>query len=58
MASVCPEATTSDWLTIVNIIDDADTLLKIDFVHLDELEENNLLRHAIEEEGLVLYERK
>lgn len=58
LAIECPQATISQWLTIVNVINDADTLLKIDFVRLDQLEKNNPLRHSIEQEGIVLYERK
>ncbi len=54
----CPQATSKDWLTILDIIEDADTLLKIDCIKLESLSETNHLRKSIQKEGVVLYERQ
>lgn len=57
LAIACPQATASDWLDILTIIDNADTLLKIDCVRLDDLQEGTALKQAILSEGIRLYER-
>ena len=36
LAIVCPRATDVDWLHILAIVDDADTLIKVDCVRLDK----------------------
>ena len=58
IAIYCPAATAKDWLHILDIIDDADTLLKIDCLRLDELDDASAFKQAIEREGLKLYERQ
>lgn len=55
LAVLCPGADLKEWTTIWNIVDEAPTLLSIDLVRLDEAGED--LRHEIEQEGVVLYER-
>ena len=37
LAILCPSANDSDWLQVTEIIDNADTLLKIDCIRLDSL---------------------
>ncbi len=56
LAIVCPSADDADWLKIVDIIDEADTLLKIDCVRLDNLA-NERLKAEIERDKVMLYER-
>ncbi|MBI1954492.1 MAG: nucleotidyltransferase domain-containing protein [Proteobacteria bacterium] len=53
----CPTASTHQWQQVLDIIEDADTLLKIDCVRFDTLQENSLLKRNIESEGIVLYDR-
>lgn len=57
LAIFCPAATAKDWLQILDIIDDADTLLKIDCVRLDEMSEDSPIKQAIGREGVKLYEK-
>ena len=56
-AFVCPKATEEEWLKIVDFIENADTLLKIDCVRFDTLALTSLLRKNILEDGEVLYEK-
>ena len=58
LAIVCPKATDRDWSVIEEIIDDADTLLKIDCVRFDALSNNSPLKKSIEREGIKLYEKQ
>ena len=57
LAIYCPRATPNDWINVIQIIEDADTLLKIDCIRLDELLVNNPLYHSIISEGIVLFDR-
>ena len=58
LAISCPHADARDWLKILEIIDHADTLIKIDSVRLDHLSADNPLRRSIENEGTILFESK
>jgi predicted nucleotidyltransferase len=58
IAIYCPTATAKDWLKILNIIDDADTLLKIDCLRLDGMDDDSAIKQAIEREGVKLYEKR
>lgn len=57
IAIYCPTATAKDWLHILGVIDDADTLLKIDCLRLDEMDDDSAIKQAIEREGIKLYEK-
>ncbi|WP_107851126.1 nucleotidyltransferase domain-containing protein [Oceanimonas marisflavi] len=57
LAVFCPEASEQDWLKVLSVIEQADTLLTIDCVRLDAEPENSPLRAAIERDKKVLYER-
>ncbi|WP_342268058.1 nucleotidyltransferase domain-containing protein [Candidatus Tisiphia endosymbiont of Empis tessellata] len=57
LAIVCHNATTKDWLKLQEIVNNADTLLKIDCIRLDELEDSSDLKLSIIREGVKLYER-
>lgn len=48
-------STPEDWLKILAIVEDADTLLTIDCVDLDQVNDN--LRQRILSQGKLLYER-
>lgn len=55
LAIVCPHAMLNDWLTILEVIENADTLLKIDCVRFDTLSEESKLKKNIINEGVILY---
>ena len=56
LAIDCPTAGEKDWLQIMDVIEDADTLLKIDCVRLEQA--NTRLKENIYREGVKLYERR
>lgn len=56
LAVVCPGASSRDWFDLTNIIDEARTLLKIDLVRYEKMQEE--FRKEIDREGIVLYERE
>jgi uncharacterized protein len=58
LAVRCPHASIQDWQHVLNIIDEADTLLTIDCVQYDTLALNNPLKQAIDRDGVMLYEKK
>lgn len=43
IAVECPTATDEDWLVVLDIVDNADTLLKIDCVRYDKIDNTKLL---------------
>ena len=51
----CPGASPEEWAAIWNIVDEAPTLLNVDLVRLEHVDDT--LREAIEREGVVLYAR-
>ena len=51
----CPGASPDEWAAIWNVVDEAPTLLNIDLVRLEHVDD--ALREAIEREGVVLYAR-
>lgn len=55
IAIYCPEASDVQWLSVVSIIDEADTLLKIDCVRLESLKDTNPLKENILSQGICLY---
>lgn len=57
LAIICPTATDREWAVVMDIIDKADTLLKIDCVRVDSLASTSQLKQSIEKEGIVLYEK-
>lgn len=52
IAVVCPQATIQEWFSIIDIIDNAQTLLPIDCVRFDEADKD--LQQKIKKEGIVL----
>ncbi len=54
----CPLASESDWLVILKIIEEADTLLKIDCVRLDSLSKQDLLFQKINQDGVLVYAKQ
>ena len=56
LAINCPRATAKDWLDILDAVEDAETLLFIDLIRLEETPAD--LRNRIEAEGRVIYDRQ
>lgn len=52
LAILCRNASFEDWLMVKNIIEDADTLLKIDCIRMDELPETSDLKIPIIQQGI------
>ena len=58
LAVVCPDADVLEWQQILDIIETADTLLIIDCVRFDELNNNDPFKGNILRDKKVIYERK
>ena len=58
IAILCPNANETDWQSILQLIDDADTLLSIDCIRLDQENQNSTLRLQIEQDKKLIYERR
>ena len=58
IAILCPNANERDWQSILQLIDDADTLLSIDCIRLDQESQNSALRMQIEQDKKLIYERR
>lgn len=56
LAILCPSATLEEWQKLRKIIDHADTLLKIDCLRFDQLQDDHLKRE-IEQTKTVLFKR-
>lgn len=57
LAISCPTADAQDWQAILDIVDNADTLLEIDCIRLDREPLHSRLRLLIERDKRVIYER-
>ncbi len=57
LAIYAPRASDLEWSKILDIIDGADTLLKIDCIRLDRLKDLSAIKDAILTQGIKLYER-
>ncbi len=55
LAILCPQATRQEWQQILDIIEDADTLLKIDCIRLDEIDANSPFMTNINKDGVIIY---
>ncbi len=53
IAIICPNATNDQWLEILDIIYEADTLLLIDCVRFDQLKDNDFKSNILKE-GIIL----
>lgn len=57
LAIECPNATFMDWQKVLDIIEDADTLLKIDCIRLDKIKSNTPFKKNIFEDKKLLFQR-
>lgn len=58
LAIICPNATDDDWIKVMNIIEEADTLLKIDCLRFDKNQINSSLYKNILNDKKVIYVKK
>lgn len=58
LAIRCPAAGVREWQAVLDIVEDADTLLHIDCVRLDAEPAGSTLRLQVEKEGLALFLRE
>ena len=56
LAVVCPNASREEWHKMIDVVDDARTLFKIDLVRFDDAPES--MKKEILSEGIPLYERE
>lgn len=56
LAIDCPEANSTQWQTVADVIDQADTLLKIDYVRYDKINDAEFLK-AINTHKVCLYQK-
>ena len=55
---ICPNATDHDWFRVLDIIENADTLLKIDCVKFDQSKLNSDFYNNIMKDKKVIYVKK
>lgn len=58
LAILCPSAHKNDWLKILEIIENADTLLKIDCIRFDDLSPTSGLKRNILKDRICLYKKE
>ncbi len=58
LAIVCPMARVREWQTVLDIVENADTLLHVDCARLDAEPADSALRRQIEQERLTLFLRE
>ena len=58
LAINCKNAIEEDWLKIIALVEKADTLLKVDCVRLDTLQNENKLKQNIKKHGKVIYSKE
>jgi len=58
LAVLCPKASSDDWLQVLDIIEKADTLLKIDCIRFDELDNTDAIKQNILAEKITVFERE
>lgn len=57
LAIVCPTSSEEDWLKVCNILENADTLYKIDCIRFDTLDNHSALRDNILKYHKVIYQK-
>jgi predicted nucleotidyltransferase len=57
IAILATQATEKEWIKVLEIVENADTLLGVDCVRLDKIK-NEVFRRQILKDGKILYKRK
>ena len=55
--SLSPNHSQNDWLTVNDIIRNADTLLKIDCIDLNSLQDNSTLKNNIFSDSIIMFDK-
>ena len=55
LAIECPQASNQDWQHILEIVEDADTLLNIDVLRYDQLQEGLLKENIDRDKKIIMY---
>lgn len=58
LAIIAPKASNEDWMHVLDMIDNIDTLLKIDTVHFDTLNLDDKLRKNIIDHHVVMFSKQ
>lgn len=58
LAIVCPTASDDDWREVMMLIENADTLFKIDCVRFDQLNDEDVIKKNITKDKKVIFQRK
>jgi nucleotidyltransferase substrate binding protein (TIGR01987 family) len=58
IAMDCPSATEAQWNYILDLVENIPTLIKIDCVRLDQLQETNPLQKSILRDKIILYKKE
>lgn len=58
LAINCPTVNSHGWHDISKIVENAQTLIKIDCIRFDELNQNSTLRAEIEKDKIVLFQKR
>ncbi len=53
----CPRATDDDWLKVMDIMEEPDTLLEIDVIRFDQLRAEDEFRQGIERKHIEVFRR-
>ncbi|MCZ6913724.1 MAG: nucleotidyltransferase domain-containing protein [Rickettsia endosymbiont of Ixodes persulcatus] len=57
LAIICPNITDQEWLKVVDIVENADTLLKIDYVRFESTKISTELYENILKNKKVIYQK-
>lgn len=57
LAISCPNATAANWHELLAVVENADTLLKIDVLFFERLKDGSALKQSILREGIKVYEK-
>jgi nucleotidyltransferase substrate binding protein (TIGR01987 family) len=58
LSIICPKATDAEWEQVLEIVEGADTLLKVDVVRFDQLKEDEKIKENILRFKKILYQRE
>ena len=57
LAIICPKATNKEWIIIQDIIEDSDTLLHVDYVRFDTIDQYSFFAQNILSTKIVLFKK-
>lgn len=57
LAIICPKASKKDWLVVLDIIENADTLLKIDCINFGDVKDQNFKNNILKFKKILYQSR-